>query len=325
MSTIPSHTIPAPRPDRITVVVETVALLGQVVLFDLRPQSGLLPAWQAGAHVDLFLGDGLVRQYSLCGDPARQDRYRLAVLLEPDSRGGSRAVHARVRPGARLATGAPRNLFPLRPGSGPVVLVGGGIGVTPLVAMAHALHDQGRDFVLHYVARDPVFAPLLRRTPFAERVRVHDRSQADAPRFDPSVVPAAHAGTAGLSVYVCGPPGLMEDVARAAGAAGVPPDAIHREAFSARPVAAGGAFEVLAARAGLRVAVGGDEPITAALARAGLRVPVSCEQGICGTCVVTMLEGEADHRDSYLTDDERTDQIALCCSRARSPLLVIDL
>ncbi|MFT8646168.1 PDR/VanB family oxidoreductase [Gluconacetobacter sp.] len=325
MSTIPSNTPPAPQSARMDVTVETATRLGQVLLFDLRPLSGPLPAWQAGAHVDLFLGDGLIRQYSLCGDPARQDRYRLAVLLEPDSRGGSKAVHAHVRPGARLAIGAPRNLFPLRPGTGPAMLVGGGIGVTPLIAMAHALHEQGRDFVLHYVARDPVFAPLLRRTPFADRVRVHDRSRAEAPRFDPSGALADHAGTAGLSVYVCGPSGLMEAVAHAAGAAGVPPEDIHREAFSAQPVAAGRTFEVLAARAGLRVTVGGDEPITTALARAGLRVPVSCEQGICGTCVVTLLEGEADHRDSYLTDDERADQIALCCSRARSPLLVVDL
>ncbi|NVN10574.1 ferredoxin reductase, partial [Nguyenibacter vanlangensis] len=228
MITAPLNNAPSQQPGRITVQVGSVVPLGQVLLFDLRPLSGLLPVWQAGAHVDLFLGDGLVRQYSLCGDPARRDAYRLGVLLEPDSRGGSSTVHARVRPGARLEIGAPRNLFALRPGTGQVVLVGGGIGVTPLIAMAHALHDQGRAFVLHYVARDPVLAPLLRQAPFASRVRVHDRGRADTPRFDPSTAMASHAGTDGLSVYVCGPAGLMEDVARAADAAGVPPARIHR-------------------------------------------------------------------------------------------------
>jgi vanillate O-demethylase ferredoxin subunit len=204
------------------------------------------------------------------------------------------------------------------------VLIGGGIGITPLIAMAHELHDRGEGFTLHYVARDTVFAPVMARCPFADAVRVHDRGNVAMPRFDPRAALETGTDTGATHVYVCGPIGLMDAVAEAAAEAGVAATNVHREAFSALPVAGGESFEVLAAKSGVRVRVGADEAITTALARGGVRVTVSCEQGICGTCVVTVLEGEADHRDEYLTDEERTDQIALCCSRARSPLLVID-
>ncbi|WP_367161136.1 PDR/VanB family oxidoreductase (plasmid) [Kozakia baliensis] len=306
------------------VRVGAVEHLGRVLAFDLEPVEGVLPQWQAGAHVDLLLGDGLIRQYSLCGDPANRSCYRLAVLLDEASRGGSRAVHETVRPGALLQIGAPRNLFPLKATDDYSVLIGGGIGVTPLIAMAHELWDRGATFALHYVARDPVFAEVLRNTPFAQNVTVYDRGVAGSVRFDPApVLRGQDAG--GTHVYTCGPIALMDAVAEAAVAAGFEEGRIHREAFSALPIAGGSGFEVVAARCGVRVQVSPEESITAALARAGVKVQVSCEQGICGTCVVDLIEGEADHRDEYLTEDERGEQIALCCSRARSSLLVVDL
>lgn len=308
----------------IEVQVGMVETLGQVLCFDLLPLGGALPRWQAGAHIDLFLGDGLVRQYSLCGDPADVGRYRLAVLLEAESRGGSRAVHRLVTPGTRLRIAPPRNLFPLSAGARHSVLIGGGIGITPLIAMAYELHDRGEAFTLHYVARDTVFAPVLAQSPFADAVRIHDRGDAATPRFAPGSALASGCDPNETHVYVCGPIGLMDAVADAASQAGFPQANVHREAFSALPVAGGRSFEVLAAKSGVRVRVGAEEAITTALARGGVRITVSCEQGICGTCVVNLLEGEADHRDEYLTEDERTDQIALCCSRAHSPLLVID-
>ncbi|WP_342629736.1 PDR/VanB family oxidoreductase [Nguyenibacter vanlangensis] len=309
----------------IEVQVGAVERLGQILCFDLLPLSGILPPWQAGAHIDLILEDGLLRQYSLCGDPADRTRYQLAVLREPDSRGGSHAVHDHVKPGARFRVGTPRNLFPLARGARHSLLIGGGIGVTPLVAMAHELHARGEAFTFHYVARDPVFAELLAAAPFAGQVRVYDRSSMQTPRFDPHQAVASAGAAAGKHVYVCGPVGLMDAVTEAARDAGLADDQIHQEAFSAVPVTGGDGFEVLAAKSGVRVQVAADETITAALARVGVKVTVSCEQGICGTCVVNLLEGEPDHRDEYLTEEERTDQIALCCSRARSPLLVIDL
>ncbi|MBO1325108.1 2Fe-2S iron-sulfur cluster binding domain-containing protein [Acetobacter sp. TBRC 12305] len=304
---------------------------GEVLLFSLGlPGGGDLPVWEAGAHIDLVLGDGLVRQYSLCGDPADRSCYRLAVLRDPASRGGSAAVHEQVSVGRRLTIGAPRNLFALDTGAACSVLVGGGIGVTPLIAMAYELHDRGQPFTLHYVARDPVFAQVLAETPFAASVVVHDRSQPGALRFDPGQALCAQAlpqgaALAGTHVYTCGPIGLMDAVFEAGLALGYARPSLHREAFSAQPVVGGEGFSVLAARSGVRVEVGPEDTIAGALGKAGVKVTLSCEQGICGTCVVSVLEGEPDHRDEYLTEDERTDQIALCCSRARSPLLVVDI
>ncbi|MCC6105068.1 PDR/VanB family oxidoreductase [Acetobacter sp.] len=310
--------------DTIDVRVAAAERLGEVLSFDLVPLQGVLPSWEAGAHVDLFLGDGLIRQYSLCGDPGDCSCYRLAVLRDPASRGGSRAVHDLVRVGEVMKIGAPRNLFPLDKKAEHSVLIGGGIGVTPLIAMAYELYDKGQSFTLHYVARDPVFTTLLQQAPFAQAVKVHDRGRPDAPRFDPASVLAGCLKPT-TRVYTCGPLGLMDAVFEAGLAVGYMENQLHREAFSAQPVAGGNAFEVLAAKSGVRVQVGPDDTIAGVLGKAGVKVTLSCEQGICGTCVVNVLEGEPDHRDEYLTEDEQTDQIALCCSRSHSPLLVVDI
>lgn len=313
-------------PESFAVVVDRAEHLGDVLSFSVTmPNASPLPEWEAGAHVDLLLGDGLTRQYSLCGNPADRSCYRLAVLREPQSRGGSQAVHDIVRPGASLTIGAPRNLFPLVQDGNHAVLVGGGIGVTPLIAMAYELYDRGQSFTLHYVARNPVFASFLTTLPFADSVVVHDRSSPDAPRFSPGAALGDVADKSQTHVYTCGPVGLMDAVFTAGQALGYPDTHLHREAFSAQPVTGGEGFAVLAAKSGIRVDVGPGETIVAALGRAGVKVSVSCEQGICGSCVVSILEGEPDHRDEYLTEDERIDQIALCCSRARSALLVVDI
>lgn len=312
--------------DRLDVVVGAVERLGDVLIFDLFPVVGELPDWEAGAHIDIFLDDDIVRQYSLCGRPGDRSRYRLGVLLDPQSRGGSKAIHDRVAVGAQLQIGVPRNLFALDTHPGRAVLIGGGIGVTPLIAMAHALEANGKDFLLYYVAREPVFAEALSAENFADKVVViRDRGQPDDDKLVPVTVIEQAGLAANLSIYTCGPVGLMDAVVDAAVKAGVASDRIHKEAFAAQPIAGGESFEVLAAKSGVRVSVGADEAITTALARAGVKVAVNCEQGICGTCVVNLIEGEPEHRDEYLTEDERTDQIALCCSRSRSSLLVVDL
>ncbi|NHN87224.1 PDR/VanB family oxidoreductase [Acetobacter conturbans] len=315
-----------PSGQTLSVKVGTAEHLGDVLSFSLISEDGSpLPAWEAGAHVDLFLGDGLVRQYSLCGDPADRSCYRLAVLREAASRGGSQAVHDQVSPGQAMTIGLPRNLFPLAPEGEHTILVGGGIGVTPLIAMAYELYDRKRAFTLHYVARNPVFATLLAEMPFADSVIVHDRSSKDTARFDLEAALKPTAANAVAHVYTCGPIGLMDAVFEAGHKLGYPDSLLHREAFSAQPVTGGEGFTVLAAKSGVRVEVGADESIATALGKAGVKVTLSCEQGICGTCVVSVLEGEAEHRDEYLTEDERTDQIALCCSRSKTPLLVVDI
>lgn len=314
--------------DLLEVVVSNCKLLGQVLYFDLTLEDGgALPAWEAGAHIDLHLQDGLVRQYSLCGNPTDTAQYVLGVLLDPNSRGGSVAVHKQVVQGSKIQISSPRNLFPLVEGASNTVLIGGGIGITPMIAMAYSLYAQNAPFHLHYVARDPVFAPLLQTLPFAKHVSIYNHSDAASQRFNIRNVLelAKENGISGVHTYVCGPEGLMKAVTEVGLSCGYSPDTLHQEAFSGQPVTGGNSFEVLAAKSGVRVSVGEDESITTALARHGVRVPVSCEQGICGTCVVSVLEGTADHRDEYLTDDEKTDQIALCCSRSKTPLLVVDL
>lgn len=299
----------------------------QIVVLDLQACDGApLPPFQAGAHVDLHLADGLVRQYSLCGDPADRSRYRVGVLLDPDTRGGSQAVHDTLLPGATIGVGAPRNLFPLAGDALHSVLVGGGIGITPMIAMAHALHAAGRSFELHYCTRaraHAAFVEELSAAPFGERVRLyHDDGDT---RFAPST--ALPAPAPGTHLYVCGPNGFMDWVIGAATAAGHAPDHVHREYFSVEVDTTGGAFEVELAQSGQVVQVAQGQTIVAALQTIGVRIQVSCEEGVCGTCLTTVLAGVPDHRDVYLTDEEKADndQILLCCSRARSPRLVLDL
>ncbi|MCD7098784.1 PDR/VanB family oxidoreductase [Stenotrophomonas sp. MMGLT7] len=299
----------------------------QIVVLELAAADGrALPPFEAGAHVELHLGGGLVRPYSLCGDPADRSRYRLGVLLDPATRGGSRAVHRDLLPGAGVAVGTPRNLFPLAADARYSVLVGGGIGITPMIAMAHALQAAGRGFELHYCTRSPAqaaFLAELRDGPLAARARLyHDEGGA---RFDPRAQLPEPAKD--VHVYVCGPAGFMDWVIDAARAAGHDAARIHREYFSVEVDSGGGAFEVELARSGKVVAVAAGQSIAAALAAAGTRVQVSCEEGVCGTCLTDVLAGIPDHRDVYLTDEEKAanDQILLCCSRSRSSRLVLDL
>ncbi|MDZ5456308.1 PDR/VanB family oxidoreductase [Azohydromonas lata] len=323
----------------IDVVVRRRELQGQTVaVLELAASDGApLPAFSAGAHVDVHLPGGLVRPYSLCGDPRQRQAYRLGVLRDPASRGGSTAVHSELTEGARLRIGAPRNHFPLEPGAPYSVLVGGGIGITPMLAMAWALHATGAAFELHYCVRNPgraAFLDELRAVPWAQRVHLHfsefegKHEGEGTQRLDPAAV--LRAAPAGRHVYVCGPAGFMDWVAAEARGAGLDERALHRELFSAPAAAPGGddaAFDVVAARSGKEVRVAPGQSLLAALKTVGIHVPVSCEQGVCGTCACAVLEGEPDHRDAYFTDEERSanDQIIVCCSRARSQRLVLDL
>jgi len=300
-----------------------------ICLFELAaPDGAALPAFSAGAHVDVHLPGGLVRQYSLCNRPGETHRYCLGVLREAASRGGSAAMHA-LETGALLEVGAPRNLFPLVADARHSVLLAGGIGITPILAMAEQLRTSGASFELHYCTRSPA------RTPFRERLaepglREHTRVyHDDAPAAQRADLDAI-VGTPddGKHLYVCGPAGFIEAVLGQARAAGWREANLHREYFAAPPAeATGGAFQVKLAASGRLVEVGAEQSVVQALAAHGVEVPTSCEQGICGTCLTRVLEGEPDHRDQYLTDEERAanDQFLPCCSRARTPVLVLDL
>ena len=292
-----------------------------------RPDGAPLPAFSAGSHIDVHLPGGLVRQYSLCNPAGDTTHYRIAVLRDAASRGGSVAVHDQLREGDLVTISEPRNHFPLV-ASPHTLLLAGGIGITPLMCMAQRLAATGAAFSLHYCTRS------LARTAFrgelaafGDRVHLHLDDGDAAQKLDlPAVLAAAPAGS---RIFVCGPTGFIDFVVATAKARGWPTDHVHLEYFGAAPqdTSGDGAFEVRVASTGKTYTVAADQTVVAALQAQGVDVLVSCEQGVCGTCLTRVLEGECDHRDLYLTDEEkaRNDQFLPCCSRAKSPLLVLDL
>lgn len=289
----------------------------------VRADGTQLPAFEAGAHIDVHLGDGLVRQYSLCNSPAERHRYCIGVLRNPASRGGSRAVHEQLRVGQTVTVSEPRNLFALEPAAGRAVLFAGGIGITPILAMARCLTAQGKPFALHYSARSRECAAFLDELVSMPAQLCFD----DGQRLQLAKVLAAEPADSHL--YVCGPSGYMEHVLDGARALGWDESRLHREYFGAAPVVRDddGAFEVRIHGIGLVFTVPADRSITQVLDEAGIVIPVSCEQGICGTCITRVVDGEVDHRDQFFTAEEqaRNDQMTPCCSRARGGCLVLDI
>ena len=285
-----------------------------------------LPAFEAGAHVDVEIRPGLVRQYSLCNAPRSGSRYVIAVLREPASRGGSAALHDDFHEGDRLRIGAPRNLFALAAGASPALLVAGGIGVTPLLAMAEELLARGADFELHYCARSwarAAFRERLAEPDMAGRTVFHVDGDDATRAFDPAA--AVRKLSADSHVYVCGPAGFIEWIVGRMLQAGWPAERLHREYFQAVPGDVNGdtAFEVRIASTGQVVAVPPGRSVAAALADAGIEVALSCDQGVCGTCITRVLAGTPDHRDQLGLGGN--DRFTPCCSRSATPLLVLDI
>lgn len=301
-----------------------------IIALELRPLDGLLPGFEAGAHIDVHVGPGLIRQYSLCNAPGERERYVIGVLRDPRSRGGSAAIHERLREGARLAIGAPRNHFPLH-GAKRSLLLAGGIGVTPMLCMAQALHEAGTEFALHYCARSRARAAFLERLengPLQSQVHLHFDDGADAQKLDIAKLLQAAAASE-EEVYVCGPAGFIGWICEAAARAGIARQRVHFEYFGAKPSDTSGdtAFDVKLARSGQVLHIPADRSVTSVLLEAGIDIYTSCGEGTCGSCVTRVLEGEIAHRDVFLTDEEHASgrQFTPCCSRARSALLVLDL
>ncbi|MBO9651128.1 MAG: oxidoreductase [Variovorax sp.] len=289
-----------------------------------------LPSFSPGAHIDMQIPGGWTRQYSLWNDPTDEGVYRIGVLREANGRGGSRAMHEAVDTGTVLQISAPRNQFALVESAGPSLLLAGGIGITPILCMAQALAQRKRAFSLHYCSRSRERAAFLERLDakdLAGSVHLHFDDGPASQRLDVHALlqrqdPSTH-------LYVCGPKGFMDAVLDAANRFDWADDRVHYEFFRADPIHLEGdaAFEVRLARSGRVVAIPANQTVAGALAAAGIEVPTSCEQGICGTCVTRVLEGTPDHRDSYLMPDERAanDCFTPCCSRSRTPVLVLDL
>ncbi|WP_328762526.1 MULTISPECIES: PDR/VanB family oxidoreductase [unclassified Streptomyces] len=283
----------------------------------LALESPDLPEWTPGAHVDVRLPSGLIRQYSLCGDPADTGRYTIAIRLIEDGRGGSREAHALLAEGAELAVRPPRNHFELIP-SGSYAFVAGGIGITPVLPMLRAAAAAGADWTLLYCGRSRASMPFLAElSAHGSRVTVVPEDEAGLPDLSPLA-----AAAPGTLIYCCGPEPLMEAVRAVAPA----PSAVHLERFT--PASATGPsrpFTVELHRTGRTIEVAAEESALTAVRRELPTTPYSCEQGFCGTCQHRVLAGEVDHRDTLLTDGEHEDSMLLCVSRAKDDHLVLDL
>ena len=257
------------------------------------------------------LPNGITRQYSLCNDPQETHRYQIGVLRDAASRGGSAAVHDLVKDGDVLTISAPRNHFGLAPEAQKHLLLAGGIGV-------------------HYATRAPertAFRQRIAASAFASRVQFHYDNGDAMQKLDlQKLLGQPQAGT---HLYVCGPKGFMDAVLGTARAAGWPETQIHYEFFGAEVAKSDSdaSFEIKLASSGRIVMVSKDQTVVQALAAAGVDIMISCEQGVCGTCLTRVLEGVPDHKDSYLTPEEQAanDQFTPCCSRSKTQQLVLDL
>jgi vanillate monooxygenase ferredoxin subunit len=303
-----------------------------VCSLELVPQPGeTLPSFTAGSHIDVHLPGNIIRQYSLCNSSKETDRYVIAVLRDPASRGGSISVHEAVDEGDEITIGYPKNNFRVIDGASRHLLIAGGIGVTPILCMAEYLAQTGADFSLHYLARTEsraAFVERIRNSQFHNRASVHFDDGAPDQRFD--IERTIGSEDRATHIYVCGPNGLISAVFDAARRMQWKEAQLHREAFSgvsSTTSCLDQSFEIVLARSGRTVVVPPDQTVTRVLAEVGVAVDVSCEQGVCGTCLTRVLDGTPDHRDVYLTEDERAkgDQFTPCCSRSKSPRLVIDL
>lgn len=302
---------------------------GNVAIMEFESATAApLPKVEAGAHIDVHLPNGLIRQYSLCQDPNQVGIFRLGILRDAESRGGSVCAFDDVKDGMALQVSAPRNLFPLAEDASHSVLIGGGIGITPLITMGYALLAQGKSFELHYCGSSRercAFVQEIEQGPLAAHAVFHFKAEGASHReyFSQSfgkIDPQAH-------VYTCGPNGFMDWVIDLAQQHQFSPAQIHKEYFQVEIDLSGSAFEVVAVRSNKIIMVAAEESMIDALAREGIKIEKSCEQGVCGTCLCDVLEGEPDHRDVYLTDDEKADndQILVCCSRSKSARLVLDI
>ncbi|GAA4691072.1 PDR/VanB family oxidoreductase [Pseudonocardia yuanmonensis] len=306
------------------VVRDKEAVADGVVLLTLgRAEGGGLPAWEPGAHIDLRLGE-VTRQYSLCSSPTATEHYQVAVLREPASRGGSSYVHDRLAPGDRLVASGPRNHFALVEAKR-YVFIAGGIGITPILPMVEVAEQAGAEWTLLYGGRSAsTMAFTQRLTRFgADRVRLHPQDQHGL--LDLSELLAAPQPD--TAVYCCGPEPLLKAVEThcASWAAG----ALHLERFAPADGATDGpttSFDVEFAQSGVTLTIPANRSIVAVAEDAGVPVVYSCEEGTCGVCETPVLEGEPDHRDSVLTEQERRKKtcMMICVSRARTARLVLD-
>jgi ferredoxin-NADP reductase len=303
----------------------TTVAEGVVALVLADPNGAELPAWTPGAHIDFVLGDDLIRQYSLCSSPSKPDLWRVGVLLASDSRGGSERVHDLLSQGSLVRVRGPRNHFPLVT-SPRYLFIAGGIGITPLLPMIAEADASGADWRLHYGGRERASMAFLDELgQYGDRVNIVPQDEEGMLDLQ-AVLGTPQPNTL---VYCCGPEGLLVAVEKFC--ANWPPGVLHLERFSAKPqessAEADSAFELVLQRSGLTLQVPPEESVLNVIREAGVSVLASCLEGVCGTCETEVVEGDVDHRDSVLNEEERAtnEYMMVCVSRCRSPRLVLDL
>lgn len=317
--------------ERIKVKITAIEHVAESVrAYRLETLGGALPAFEAGAHIDVTIAPRLVRQYSLCSDPADRNAWRIAVRREAAGRGGSKMLHEQFKIGDVIEVGTPRNHFRLRGQDGPAVLIAGGVGITPLIAMAHDLHRRGQRFEFHVCGRSAAALPFfhdLQSLPFADKIQVHLDDGPEDQNFGVRTIPRWQSAGA---LYVCGPAGFMDMALDYARQRGWPDERVFTERFIAPQADPGQnrAFDVVLRQSGRILSVPADKSLLDVLQSNDVAVPASCTQGLCGACIVRVTEGEVDHRDVVLGDHRESGPdcwMTSCVSRARGDRLVIDL
>lgn len=311
------------------LIKEVIPLTSQILGFELVAKNGSnLPEFTAGSHIDVHLDNGLTRQYSLANCSTESDRYVIGVLNDSNSRGGSKFIHESFHVGKTITISEPRNLFPILPSTEKAILFAGGIGITPIYAMAHELSAKNIDFELHYFSRSYdalAFAKEL-ESKFQNHVYFHLDDEPETKAQMNLLLDQPHESK---HLYVCGPNGFMDFVIQSARKLKWSDAQIHKEHFVGVNVEAGNdkEFIVEISATGQQFVVPKGLTVIQVLEDHDIFIPVSCEQGICGTCITKVVQGEPDHRDMYLSEAEKAlnTQFLPCCSRAKTKKLIIEI
>jgi vanillate O-demethylase ferredoxin subunit len=298
--------------------------------FRLRAiDGGLLPEFQAGAHLKIKVklpdGSSAERHYSLLSDPNDKQAYEIGVLLEPEGHGGSRYLHEQVHEGDLIESHIPKNEFPMTEEANHRILIAGGIGITPILSMMHRLASEQSSFELHYSARTNTALAFRDRIEHIAGDRAHFYTSHEPHGQRPSLAHILSTPKPGIHVYVCGPQRMITAVRDTAAARGWPSSQIHFETFGAQPTANDTAFDVHLNKSNKTLTVPTTNTILDTLLEAGVNVPHQCKRGECGLCVTRVLAGEPEHRDFYLNEEERSESMCVCVSRAHSESLTLDL